>query len=77
MRHFFYRHGRRNVSLISNTSPQDGVQGRPDLVDIFWCDANPASNYMQGAIKTKGAQDNVMRLGAMSLLIYLEVTRQK
>ncbi len=63
-----------------------GVQGGPDLivqgssedlVDIFWCDANPASNYMQGAIKTKGSSDNVMRLDAMSLLIYLEVTKQK
>ncbi len=54
------------------------VQGSSeDLVDIFWCDANPASNYMQGAIKTKGSQDNVMRLDAMSLLIYLEVTKQK
>ena len=70
----------------AQTAIQDGVQGTPDLivqgssedlVDIFWCDANPASNYMQGAIKTKGSQDNVMRLDAMSLLIYLEVTKQK
>ena len=62
----------------AQTSVQDGVQGTPDLivqgssedlVDIFWCDANPASNYMQGAIKTKGSQDNVMRLDAMSLLV--------
>jgi putative sterol carrier protein len=64
----------------------DGVQDTPDLIvqgssedlcNIFWCDANPASNYMQGAIKTKGAQENVMRLDAMSLLIYLEVTKSK
>ena len=70
----------------AQTSVQDGAQGTPDLivqgssedlVDIFWCDANPASNYMQGAIKTKGSPDNVMRLDAMSLLIYLEVTKQK
>ena len=70
----------------AQTSVQDGTQGTPDLivqgssedlVDIFWCDANPASNYMQGAIKTKGSPDNVMRLDAMSLLIYLEVTKQK
>ena len=62
----------------------DGVQEPPDLIiqgssedlcDIFWCDANPASNYMQGAIKTKGSSDNVMRLDAMSLLIYLEVAK--
>ena len=70
----------------AQTTIHDGVQGTPDLivqgssedlVDIFWCDANPASNYMQGAVKTKGSQDNVMRLDAMSLLIYLEVTKQK
>jgi putative sterol carrier protein len=63
----------------------DGAQETPDLIirgssedlaDIFWCDTNPASNYMQGAIKIQGSQDNVMRLDAMSLLIYLEVTRK-
>jgi putative sterol carrier protein len=70
----------------AQTTVQDGAQDTPDLivqgssedlVDIFWCDANPASNYMQGAIKTKGSPDNVMRLDAMSLLIYLEVSKQK
>ena len=70
----------------AQTAVHDGQQGTPDLIvqgssedlaNIFWCDANPASNYMQGAIKTKGSQDNVMRLDAMSLLIYLEVTKQK
>ncbi len=70
----------------ANTSVYNGVEGTPDLVvqgksedlcDTFWCDANPASNYMQGAIKIRGSQDNVMRLDAMSLLIYLEVTKGK
>lgn len=42
-----------------------------DLADIFWGDANPASNYMQGAIKIQGSQENVMRLDAMAMLIYL------
>lgn len=46
-----------------------------DLVNIFWCDANPASNYMQGAVKIQGSQDNVMRLDAMALLIYIEVNK--
>lgn len=68
----------------AKTSVQDGVYDKPDLIvkgsgedlaDIFWCDANPASNYMQGSIKIQGSQDNVMRLDAMSLLIYLEVTK--
>jgi putative sterol carrier protein len=58
----------------------DGPQGAADLIvkgssedlaDIFWGDANPASNYMQGAIKIQGSQENVMRLDAMAMLIYL------
>ncbi len=43
-----------------------------DLANIFWCDANPASNYMQGAIKILGSPDDSMRLDAMALMIYLE-----
>lgn len=62
----------------------DGAQGSPDLIvrgssedlaDIFWCDVNPASNYMQGAIKIQGSSEDVMRLDSMSLMIYLEVTK--
>ncbi|MDQ2904787.1 MAG: SCP2 sterol-binding domain-containing protein [Ktedonobacteraceae bacterium] len=61
-----------------------GVQGKPDLIvrgssedlaNIFWCDADPASNYMQGAIKTQGSPEDVMRLDAMAMLIYLETKR--
>lgn len=62
----------------------DGMQGQPDLIvrgnsedltNIFWGDENPASNYMQGAIKVQGSQEDVMRLDAMALLIYLELNR--
>lgn len=62
----------------------DGPRGQPDLIvrgssedlaDIFWCDANPASNYMLGAVKVQGSQDNVMRLDAMALLVYMEVNK--
>ena len=49
--------------------------GSEDLANIFWGDENPASNYMQGAIKVQGAQENVMRLDAMALLIYLEAQK--
>ena len=42
-----------------------------DLANIFWGDANPASTYMQGAITTQGAQDDVMKLDAMAMFIYL------
>ena len=46
-----------------------------DLTNIFWCDENPASNYMQGAIKVQGPQDHTMKLDAMALLIYLEAQK--
>jgi len=57
-----------------------GLDGVPDLVvrghsfdlaEIFWGDANPVSNYMQGAITTKGRADDVMRLDAMAMFIFL------
>jgi putative sterol carrier protein len=61
-------------------SVEDGLIGQADLIirgsgedlaNIFWGDANPASNYMQGAIQTQGSQDDVMRLDAMAMFIYL------
>ena len=57
-----------------------GLDGVPDLVvrghsmdlaEIFWGDANPVSNYMQGAITTLGRADQVMRLDAMAMFIFL------
>jgi len=42
-----------------------------DLAEIFWGDANPASNYMQGAISTKGRADDVMKLDAMAMFVFL------
>jgi putative sterol carrier protein len=41
-----------------------------DLANIFWGDENPASNYMQGAIKVQGSSEDVMRLDAMAMFIY-------
>lgn len=61
-------------------SPAAGLNGVPDLVvrghsmdlaEIFWGDANPVSNYMQGAIRTQGRADDVMRLDAMAMFIFL------
>ena len=49
------------------------IQGSgEDLTNIFWGDENPASNYMQGAITTRGSQEDVMRLDAMAMFLYLE-----
>jgi putative sterol carrier protein len=61
-------------------SVEDGLSGAADLIisgssedlaNIFWGDENPASNYMQGAIKTQGSQEDVMKLDAMAMFIYL------
>lgn len=58
----------------------DGLAGVPDLIvrghsmdlaEIFWGDENPVSNYMQGAITTKGRADDVMRLDAMAMFVFL------
>lgn len=57
-----------------------GLSGTPDLVirghsfdlaEIFWGDANPVSNYMQGAISTQGRAEDVMRLDAMAMFVFL------
>jgi len=65
--------GQASVSDGSTEQPDLIVRGdSEDLANIFWGDENPASNYIQGAIKIQGSPDNVMRLDAMALLIYLE-----
>ena len=62
--------GQVTVSDGSPETPDLIVRGSSeDLCNIFWGDANPASNYMQGAIKVQGSQENVMRLDAMAMLI--------
>jgi putative sterol carrier protein len=67
-----------------STTVTDGLQGTPDLIvrgssedltNIFWCDENPASTYMQGAVKMQGSQEDTMKLDAMALMIYLEVKK--
>lgn len=67
----------RNGELVSVV---EGIQGQADLIirgssedltNIFWGDENPASNYMQGAIKVQGSQDDVMRLDTMAMFIFL------
>jgi len=61
-------------------SIQDGAFGAADLIvtgggedlaKVFWGEENPASNYMQGAIQSRGSQDDVMRLDAMAMFIFL------
>lgn len=73
----------RFTYVVERGNPQQvsrGLHGVPDLVvrghsfdlaEIFWGDANPASNYMQGAIKTLGRADDVMKLDAMAMFVFL------
>ncbi|MGW3765778.1 hypothetical protein [Streptomyces sp. NPDC005131] len=52
--------------------PELVVRGRSmDLAEVFWGDASPVSNYMQGAIRTQGRADDVMRLDAMAMFVFL------
>jgi putative sterol carrier protein len=68
--------GKATVAEGAQEQPDLIVRGgSEDLANIFWCDENPASNYMQGAIKVQGSQEDVMRLDAMALLIYLEAQK--
>jgi|GEM_PF-393858 len=70
--------------LNGSASVDDGSTSQPDLIvrgnsedlaNIFWCDENPAGSYMQGAVKMQGSPENTMKLDAMALLIYLEVSK--
>ncbi|MCL6104832.1 MAG: SCP2 sterol-binding domain-containing protein [Actinobacteria bacterium] len=62
--------------IISYSNGHDGV---PDIIvstdsetfcDMFWGDLNPVSKYIRGEIKVKGSQEDVMRLDAISSVIW-------
>jgi len=38
--------------------------------DMFWGDLNPVQKYLRGEIKVKGSQEDVMRLDAISYVIW-------
>jgi putative sterol carrier protein len=57
----------------------EGHEGIPDIVvttesevfcDMFWGDLNPVQKYLRGEIKVKGTQEDVMRLDAISYVIW-------
>jgi putative sterol carrier protein len=60
-------------------STPEGHVGTPDIVvttesetfcDMFWGDLNPVQKYLRGVIKVKGSQEDVMRLDAISYVIW-------
>jgi putative sterol carrier protein len=59
-----------------------GHEGVPDIVvttdsevfcDMFWGDLNPVAKYLRGEIQVKGSQEDVMRLDAISYVIWPDV----
>ena len=61
------------------TGTPAGHQGVPDIVvttdsvtfcDMFWGDLNPVAKYLRGEIAVRGSQEDVMRLDAISYVIW-------
>lgn len=61
---------------------EKGIHGTPDVVidadsetmcDMFWGDINPTQKYLRGEIKVKGSQEDVMRIDAITAVIWPEV----
>lgn len=59
----------------------EGMDGTPDIVvhassedlcDMFWGDLNPSQKYLRGEIIVKATPEDVMRLDAISLIIWPE-----
>jgi putative sterol carrier protein len=59
-------------------------QGKADVADIiisatseifcdmFWGDLNPTQKYLSGELQVKGSQEDIMRLDAISAVIWPE-----
>lgn len=43
------------------------------LCNMFWGDINPTQKYMRGEIKVKASQEDVMRIDAITAIIWPEV----
>ncbi len=61
---------------------EEGAQGIPDVIieglseelcDMFWGDLNPTQKYLKGEIRVKGSQEDVMRIDAITAVIWPEV----
>ncbi len=56
-----------------------GAEGAPDIVvsttsenlcNMFWGDLNPSQKYLQGEIRVKASQEDVVRLDAITMIIW-------
>ena len=65
-----------NGEIISFES---GMTGTPNIIvtttsenfcDMFWGDLNPSQKYLQGEIRVKASQEDVVRLDAITMIIW-------
>jgi len=65
--------------IISNEA---GAKGTPDIIvtthseslcDMFWGDLNPSQKYLDGEIRVKASQEDVVRLDAITMIIWPDV----
>lgn len=63
------------------TAFRPGQEGAPDVVvqatsedlcDMFWGDLNPSRKYLRGEIIVKASPEDVMRLDAITMIIWPE-----
>lgn len=71
-----------NVVKGEIVSYEAGASGAPDIVvttrseylcDMFWGDLNPSQKYLQGEIRVKATQEDIMRLDAITMIIWPDV----
>jgi len=64
------------------TEVRQGREGTPDVIvetdsetlcDMLWGDVNPTQKYMRGEIRVKASQEDVMRIDAITAVIWPDV----
>lgn len=72
---------RHTMTVVNGETTQiaEGLHGTPDIIvtthsenlcDMFWGDLNPSQKYLQGEIKVKASQEDIMRLDAITMIIW-------
>lgn len=71
-----------NVVKGEIISTETGAVGTPDVIitahsedmcDMFWGDLNPSQKYLDGEIKVKASQEDVVRIDAITMIIWPDV----
>ena len=68
-----------NVVKGEIISFESGTDGTPDIIvtttsenfcDMFWGDLNPSQKYLAGEIRVKASQEDVVRIDAITMIIW-------